>query len=71
MQAGKLLKSKEVAEIMGLKVQALEMWRQRDIGPRYLKLGHNVRYRIEDVIAWLNSRPAGGVKIEGSEDASL
>ena len=33
-------------------------------GPRYIKVSRSVRYRPEDLKAWLESRPAGGEAVE-------
>ena len=51
-----LLTSKEVAA----RIRKSESWlnhaRQNGTGPRYLKIGHQVRYRPEDVDGWLDSQ---------------
>ena len=60
----KLLTTGEVAALLGLTVWTLVNWRLgrqgkhtgTERGPRYLKLGGAVRYRISDVNAWLVSR---------------
>lgn len=51
-----LLKTAEAARMMGITKQTLDQWRYRGIGPRYLKVGSNVRYRPSDVLAWLTAR---------------
>ena len=38
-----------LAERWGLSPRTLEQWRWRGVGPRYLKLGGRVVYRLEDV----------------------
>lgn len=43
----------EIAAILGLKECYLRKLRQLNKGPRYSKLGRMVRYRKEDVEAWL------------------
>lgn len=55
-----LLPEKEVAPRLAVSLASLRRWRVEGRGPRYLKLGASVRYRIADVEAWLASRPAGG-----------
>ncbi|MDZ5441758.1 helix-turn-helix domain-containing protein [Micromonospora sp. 4G57] len=44
----------EVAEYMRKPVRTLEQWRYRGKGPRFVKVGRDVRYRWEDVDAYLN-----------------
>jgi predicted DNA-binding transcriptional regulator AlpA len=51
-----LLISKEVAERIRKSVSWLNHARQTGTGPRYLKIGHQVRYRSEDVDAWLEEQ---------------
>lgn len=41
---------------VGLSKSTLEKLRVFGGGPRYLKLGKAVRYRIEDLDAWVNAR---------------
>ncbi|CAN7517998.1 helix-turn-helix transcriptional regulator [Mesorhizobium caraganae] len=51
-----LLNTKETAA----KIRKSESWvnhaRQDGSGPKYLKIGHQVRYRPEDVEAWLEQQ---------------
>ena len=55
-----LLSPREVAEFTGLSVHTLAVWRTKNEGPRYVKTGRFVRYRSEDLDAWLESRAYGG-----------
>jgi len=55
-----LLNEHDVARITGLSVASVRRWRLLRQGPKYLKIGAAVRYRPEDVSAWLQSRPVGG-----------
>jgi len=55
-----LLTEHDVARITGLSVASVRRWRLIRIGPKYIKIGAAVRYRTEDVAAWLQSRPTGG-----------
>lgn len=59
-----LLNEYDVAKVTGLSVASVRRWRLLRQGPKYLKIGSAVRYRREDVIAWLESRPTGGEKPE-------
>lgn len=51
-----LLTEKQVAKRWGMPAFTLRNGRSRGYGPAYLKLGHSVRYRAEDVETWLESR---------------
>jgi len=56
-----LLKEHDVARLTGLSVASVRRWRLlRQGGPKYIKIGAAVRYRPEDISAWLESRPTGG-----------
>jgi predicted DNA-binding transcriptional regulator AlpA len=55
-----LLDEHDVARITGLSVASVRRWRLLRQGPKYLKIGSAVRYKPEDVTAWLASRPTGG-----------
>jgi predicted DNA-binding transcriptional regulator AlpA len=55
-----LLNEFDVARITGLSVASVRRWRLLQQGPKYLKIGAAVRYKPEDISAWLESRPSGG-----------
>jgi predicted DNA-binding transcriptional regulator AlpA len=59
-----LLNEYEVAKMLGVSVATVRRWRLLKKGPRYLKLGVLCKYKIEDLSAWLESRPSGGQQIE-------
>lgn len=45
-----------VAAYLGVPESTLYAWRYRGIGPRSIKVGRHIRYRDEDVEAWLDER---------------
>jgi predicted DNA-binding transcriptional regulator AlpA len=55
-----LLNEHDVARVTGLSVASVRRWRLLKIGPRATKIGAAVRYRPEDLKAWLDSRPTIG-----------
>jgi len=55
-----LLNEHDVARLIALSVASVRRWRLLGQGPKFLKIGSAVRYRQEDVLDWLESRPAGG-----------
>ena len=54
-QMEKLLSQKEMAEILGLSVRALENFR-KDKGLPFYKIGHLIKYRMSEVEKWLKER---------------
>ena len=50
-----LLTPKQAAEYLQLKVQTLATWRNQGKGPKFCKVGRAVRYRPEDLEAYITS----------------
>ena len=53
-----LLNERELATTCGISVLTLRKWRSLRRGPRFLKIGSLVRYRPEDVSAWIDRQVA-------------
>ena len=49
----RLFSPEEVAGYLGVPVKTLFQWRYKGVGPRALRVGRHLRYRAEDVEAWL------------------
>lgn len=57
MTSDKLLKPKQVAELIGYKTDTLNHWRCQGIGPKFVKLQTGViRYKESEVMKWIESR---------------
>ena len=55
----RLLTNDEVAGLLGISPRTLESWRvqfAQPVGPKFLRIGRAIRYRPEDVVAYLNRR---------------
>ena len=61
-----LLNERAVAHLVSMSVSSLRRWRRLGKGPRFIKLYRSVKYRADDVTAWLNERPVGGGEPEGT-----
>jgi predicted DNA-binding transcriptional regulator AlpA len=60
----RLLDEQDVAEMLNVSVAVIRRWRLSKQGPKFLKLGRAVhKYRLEDVLRWLESRPCGGEQL--------
>jgi predicted DNA-binding transcriptional regulator AlpA len=55
-----VLNTQGAAKHLGLSENTLNSWRSRQIGPRALRLGRRVVYRVSDLELWLSSRPSLG-----------
>lgn len=53
--AAKLLNSKQVAELLGVKPNTLEGWRVKGCGPRFKKICRLVKYSEDDVAEYLDA----------------
>jgi excisionase family DNA binding protein len=49
----KLWGIKDVAEYLDIPLQTLYQWRSRGYGPPGIRLGRHVKYRPDDVRAWV------------------
>ena len=51
----RLVKERDAAELLGVSVRTLQKWRLQGDGPRFVKLGHAVRYDGQDLEAYIES----------------
>ena len=55
-----LLTEEDVAKQLHVSVASLRRWRLEMRGPQFIKVGSLVRYRPEELEAWLTALPTGG-----------
>ena len=63
----KRLTTEEVAEMLNVTKRTVESWRSTRRGPKYFKLGC-IRYREEDVLAWLAATMVDPSKMKDKPD---
>ncbi len=51
-----IMSRKQLASYLGMTEPALSQMATRKQGPRFIRFGRAVRYRRDDVLAWLESR---------------
>jgi hypothetical protein len=69
-----LLDEHDIERMRLAKLGTIRKWRQEGRGPRFIKVEGAVRYRLNDVREYLNSRPSGGraiTKPVGHAESSL
>lgn len=66
-----LLTEHEVSRQLHVSVASLRRWRLLHRGPRFHKVGVLVRYRPEDLEAWLAGQLAGGGNTEYPDSQAL
>jgi len=49
----------ELAGRLGVPLETIYGWNKLHTGPRFMKVGRHVRYRLADVLAWEESRTVG------------
>ena len=59
-----LLTTQAAAELLCLDPDTLAGLRVRGTGPRYIKMGHSVRYRVEDLQSWVASKTVSSTSEE-------
>lgn len=52
----RLLTVQELADLLRVPVKTIYTWRYKGIGPPAVPLGRYLRFRAEDVAAWLDAR---------------
>jgi predicted site-specific integrase-resolvase len=53
------LKTAEAADFLQVKPTTLEQWRWQGTGPKFIKMNRAVRYRREDLEAFIEARVFG------------
>lgn len=51
-----LLSTNEIARLLAVPVTTLYTWRYKGIGPKAFKVGKHLRYRLTDVLTWLEEQ---------------
>lgn len=54
-----LLGPRELAEYLGVPVATIYRWNHLRNGPRAIRVGRHVRYRVADVESWLDAQAIG------------
>ena len=72
VKATSLLNESQAAKVLGVSVRTIQGWRVKGGGPVFLKLGNgrgSVRYRLEDIEAYLADRTRRSTSDQGREAA--
>ena len=55
--SSRLLSTHEVAGFLGVPVTTLYCWRYKGTGPKAYRVGKHLRYRLADILDWLERGP--------------
>ncbi len=58
--------TREVSRLLGLAAVTLAQLRQRGSGPRFFRVGRQVRYRLGDVLSYRDARTVTSTKRGGA-----
>ena len=64
---GRLLSPTDLADRWNMSAETLQQWRRTGKGPLYIKIGHNVRYAMDEVLAFESENRRGRVDDGGWE----
>jgi predicted DNA-binding transcriptional regulator AlpA len=56
IEAPRWIREKEASQIIGIALQTLRNWRHQRVGPPYSKVGRAVRYRLDELIDFMESK---------------
>jgi predicted DNA-binding transcriptional regulator AlpA len=56
--SSRLLSTEDVARILVVPVATLYTWRYKGTGPKAYRVGKHLRYRLADVLGWLEDQAA-------------
>ena len=51
-----LMDEGRTAEILDVTTKCLQAWRSRGEGPKFIKIGRLVKYRMDDLLEYINNR---------------
>ena len=54
-QEYEMLDERGAADLLGLKPATLRQWRMQERGPAFVRMQRTIRYRREDLLAYLNA----------------
>jgi hypothetical protein len=50
---------RQTAQALLLSTRTLERWRVMGLGPKFVRAGKSIRYRLTDVVAWIDRQTVG------------
>ena len=53
MTENQLMPEREAAKLAGFSIAAFIKWRREGRGPRYIRVGRSIRYRLSDLLNWI------------------
>ena len=54
-QGDALLTERDASDVLRLSIKTLQAWRSKGRGPAFVRAGRAIRYRRNDLIAWIDA----------------
>ncbi len=67
MSAAAFLTEGELSALIKVPTKSLQRWRWAGFGPKFVKLGHAVRYRRSDIDDWIAAQTRTSTTDAGAE----
>ena len=71
MIENQLMPEREAAKLAGFSIAAFIKWRREGRSPRYIRIGRSIRYRVPDLLEWIErhavTQPDSGLTLPGSD----
>ena len=61
------LTSDQAANYLGVAPRLMENWRWRKVGPTFAKVGHRIRYNLNDLKGFIKAGAVGETEVRGAE----
>ncbi|MFO7861005.1 MAG: helix-turn-helix domain-containing protein [Desulfosalsimonas sp.] len=63
--------TEQVSNLLGIQPNTLEIWRHRGTGPKFIKMGRLVRYKSNDLEAWIDSQTRQNTSQAGDPESPV
>ena len=63
VKAPTFLTSDQAANYLGVNPRLMENWRWRKVGPTFAKVGHRIRYNLNDLKSFIKTAPVDKVEM--------
>lgn len=64
-----LLTEVQASDLLFLSVRTLQTWRSERFGPAYIRVGRAIRYRLGDLLAWIEANKISPVPTRPRDQA--
>ncbi len=65
----RLISPEGLASLLGVQVETLQLWRRRGLGPKWYRMGRQIRYSEAAALEWLRSQSQQDVDTRRASEA--